>query len=77
MDKSEWFQWVLACFVGLLTWFGKSIHKKASAAVTRSELRAYIKESREERQLMHAENKATLERIHNRVDELYKHIDFR
>lgn len=77
MNNNEWFQWVLGGFMALLVWLGKNVHRKASAAVSRTELREYVKEWQDERRSMHAENKETLARIHERVDELYRDMNVR
>jgi Tfp pilus assembly protein PilO len=42
--------------------------------VSRSELKAELKDMREERRQMHTENQDTLKRIHERVDALWKNI---
>lgn len=71
--ESEWFQWVLGGFVAILAWLGKIVHTKASNAVSRAELKEIVREWQEERRTMHAENKETLQHIHQRVDELYRY----
>lgn len=71
-NGSEWVQWVLGGFVGVLTWLGKVVHTKANNAVSRAEFTEALRQWQEERRTMHAENKETLARIHDRVDELYR-----
>ena len=77
MTENEWVQWVLGGFVAMLGWLGKIVHTKASNAVSRVELKEAMEELQEERRSMHAENKEALARIHDRVDEVYRHMNFR
>lgn len=74
---SDWFQWLLGGFVAVLAWLGKIVHTKASNAVSRVELKEAMAEFQAERRTMHAENKETLARIHDRIDEVYRHMNFR
>lgn len=74
---NDWFDWILGVLMALLMWLGKITHKKASESVSREELRATFKELQDERRQMHVENKETLSRIHDRIDEVYRHMNFR
>lgn len=79
MDSSNWFEWLLGIFVAVFAWIGKrlhdrveSAHEKMSNAVTRSEFYAEITELRTEQRDMHEQNGTKLDRIHDRVDALYR-----
>lgn len=75
--ENDWFQWVLGGFVAMLAWLGKIVHTKANNAVSRKELKEVMTDFQSERRTMHAENKETLARIHDRIDEVYRHMNFR
>jgi hypothetical protein len=71
-DDVNWYQLILGGFVAVLTWIGKSVHKKANNAVSRAELRAFVAEQKAERMRLHGETTRALNRVHDRVDELYQ-----
>jgi hypothetical protein len=75
--SNEWVDYVLAGFIGVIAWLGKLTHTKANNAVSRTELKEALDELQNERRMMHAENKDTLTRIHDRIDEVYRHMNFR
>jgi hypothetical protein len=77
IEDGNWGQWVLGILMAVLAWLGKIIHTKANNAVSRVELKEAMDEWQDERRSMHAENKETLARIHARIDEVYRHMNFR
>lgn len=72
MDENSAFKWILGAFAGVLGWLGIQVHRKAMAAVSREELAVLFEELRKERKEMHEENKASIARVHDRLDELWK-----
>lgn len=72
LDNTNWFQWLLGGFALVLGWLGIQLHKKAYASVSRAELAAMLQQLRQERLAMHEENKASLVRVHQRLDQLFR-----
>lgn len=70
--EQNWFDYLLGGVVALLAWLGKRMHEKVENSVSRSELRDVLHEMREERRAMHDQNSNRLDRIHERVDALYR-----
>ena len=83
----DWLHTIQGVLVTLLGWMGIRIHRKQDHLearmtaheillpehyVKRDEFKNVIEAFRTERKEMHAENKETLERIHERVDELWQ-----
>jgi hypothetical protein len=63
---------VVGAFVTLLAWLGKRLHSRVDGTVSRNEFNETLNEFRAERLRMHDENRETLNRIHERVDDLWK-----
>lgn len=75
-DAKTAFMWLLGALVTLLTWLGKGLHSRVTrlerGSITRPEFKTALDEFRQERREMHAENRETLSRIHERVDQLWE-----
>lgn len=81
-DPKTWFSSVLSVLSIILGWLwvriirqhdqhGAKIQKLERTCVTRAELAEYMAATREERMKMHEENRETMNRIHERVDQLW------
>lgn len=70
-----WQQIVTGVCMALLAWVGKRLHDRVDrldrTALTREEFRDALTEMREDRERMHEQNQDTLNRIHERVDDLW------
>ena len=66
------FSAVLGALVSVLAWLGKRLHHRVDQTISREEFNDILKEMREDRARMHDENRETLSRIHDRVDDLWK-----
>jgi hypothetical protein len=82
-DPKTWLSGAVSMLSLILGWLWVRIvnqHDKHSAkisaleqnCVTRAELASYMALTREERLAMHEENRETMQRIHERVDQLWE-----
>ena len=74
MNDNHWFEYLLGVLMAVLGWLGKRLHDKVERSVSRAEFRTALEEFRKERREMHKENKGTLDRIHQRVDQLWERL---
>lgn len=82
-DSKTWLSGAVSMLSLLLGWIwvrvirqhdqhGAKIQKLERTCVTRDELAKYMEANRQDRLLMHEENRETLDRIHERVDQLWE-----
>lgn len=73
--NEHWFQLAVGVVVMVFGWLGKRLTDHVDdlrkTSVTREELSNLVSDMRVERQSMHSENRETLNRIHERVDDLW------
>lgn len=74
-QEPNWMQMLTGACVMLFGWIGKRLHSRQDAFereyLQRREFTEAIQQMREERRDMHQEIQAKLDRIHERVDQLW------
>ena len=74
--QPNWLTYILGLMMALLAWIGKvgwnRIGKIEDEYVSRDDFKYYMDQVREDRINMHKENVEKLDRIHDRIDGLYK-----
>lgn len=74
--QPSWLTYVLGLFMALLAWIGRigwtKLNKIEEEYISRDDFKYYMDQVREDRINMHTENVNKLDRIHDRIDELFK-----